>query len=134
MAEVVSASSPRSHFTRVAAACRVLAVVVAVLSLSGQGVASRVAAANATAAIAASSAKWRSTLTVQRASDRTVDVGWPGFDGDGFAPASLPAAPSWELGAAALARVLEWAPLSTETPADRPVVAQLARGPPADPS
>lgn len=129
---VVFASPHRSHVPRWVAACRVLAIAVAVLSLGGQGLAARVVAASATAAIAASSAEWRASAAVARSLERASDAAWAGSDADGIAPALLPAEVSWALGPAALARVIDWAPPSTGTPAARPLVAHVARGPPGD--
>lgn len=106
-----------------------LAIAIAVLSLGGQGIASRVVAASATAAIAASSAEWRAAAAVH---ERASDAAWAGADVDGMAPALLPAPVSWELGPAALARVLDWAPAPTERPAARHLVAHVARGPPGN--
>lgn len=107
-----------------------LALAVAVLSLGGQGLASRAVAASATAAIAASSAEWRAVAAVHRGLERATDAAWAGSDVDGIAPALLPPAVSWELGPAALARVIDWAPASTELPVEGRAVARLARGPP----
>ncbi len=111
-----------------------LAIAVAVLSLGVTAearIASRVVAASATAAIAASSAEWRAAGTI-RELERASDAAWAASDVDGVAPALLPAGVSWELGGAALARVIDWAPTSTEAPTARRVVTHLARGPPGD--
>lgn len=105
-----------------------LAIVVAVLSLGGQGIASRVAAASATAAIAASSAEWRATGTVQRGLDSDA---WAASADDAFAPTPLPTELSWDVGPAALARVLVFAPIANETPVEAPRVTHVARGPPS---
>ena len=134
---VVIASPHRSHvagLARCTAALRVLAIAVAVLSLGGMAgarLASRVVGASATAAIAASSAEWRAAGAI-RELERASDAAWVGSDVDGLAPALVPAGVSWELGGAALARVIDWAPTSTEAPPARRVVTHLARGPPAD--
>lgn len=109
-----------------------LAIAVAVLSLGGQGIASRGVATSASAAIAASSAEWRAAAAVHRGLERLSDAAWAGSDVDGIAPALLPAGASWEFGPAALARVIDWAQASAEAPAAHHVVAHLARGPPAD--
>ena len=135
---VVFASPHRRNvagLARFGAAFRALAIAVAVLSIgmAEARFASRVVAARATAAIAASSAEWRAAGAV-RELPRASDAAWAGSDVDGIAPALLPAGVSWELCPAVLARVMDWAPTSTDAPTARRVVTHLARGPPGDPS
>lgn len=126
------ASSPSRKPRRVArwaAACRVLAITLAVLSIGGRSLAWH-AVATSTTAIAASSAEWRALAAAHGVVERTADAAWP--DGDARLPAGvLHEVASWELGPAALARIIAWAPASTELPVEGRVIACLARGPPS---
>ena len=125
-----SHSSQPRRVARLAAACRVLAITIAVLSLGGRSLASHVVAASTTA-IAASSAEWRALAAVHGGLERGTEAGWAGRERGDSPPTLLPLVASWELGPATLARVLSWAPTSTELPPEGRAVARVARGPPA---
>lgn len=128
----MSASPQSSQLRRIArwaAACRVLAIALTVVSLGGRSIAWQAVAAS-TAAIAASSAEWHAAAA-HCGLERATDAAWAGRDARDLPPALLPLVASWELGPAALARILEWAPTPTELPLEGRVIARVARGPPA---
>ncbi len=128
---LASAQHRKLRVARLAAACRVLAITLAVLSLGGRSLASHAFVASTTA-ITASSAEWRALAAAQGGLERGTDAAFAGPETGDVAPALLPLVASWELGPAALARVVEWAPASTKLPLEGRAVARVARGPPTN--